>query len=135
VLKVVSGSRSQTPWRESVVDIRVDDHPDPISELERLVDIDRAFGIVGGILFSPGLMIGAYHDVTDTELESALDGLAAAENLLGENMEAAFWRAVLLSRANRREEADALFASVFARSPQLDAYLDKVIAAGFLPGR
>ena len=135
VLKVVSGSRSETPWRESVVDIRVDDHPDPISELERLVDVDRAFGVVGGILFTPGLMIGAYRDVPDSELESALADLAAAEGLLGENMEAAFWRGVLLARANRRTEADALFTSVFARSPQLDAYLDKVIAAGFLPGR
>jgi uncharacterized Ntn-hydrolase superfamily protein len=34
---VVRAERSRRPWRDSVIDHRVDDHPDPVAELDRLV--------------------------------------------------------------------------------------------------
>lgn len=132
-LLVGSGNRSDTPWREMTIDVRVDDNPDPITELERSLTVHRAFDTIGGILFTPRLMIGAYEDVTEDELEVALADLAAADSALGaDNAEAAFWRAVLLDRAGRSAEAAASFTEVFARAPHLRGYREKVHQAGFL---
>lgn len=134
VLKSVSGSRSATPWQESRIDLRVDDHPDPIGELERLLPIQRAFDAVGGVIFTPGLMLGPYEGVSEVRLESTLAMLASAEGALGDNLEAAFWRATLLARAGRTVEAETLYGSVFERGPHLAAYRDSIGAAGFLDG-
>lgn len=57
-LTVVGGERSATPWREVLADIRVDDHPDPIGELNRLLPVQEAFGVIGATLFAPPLVIG-----------------------------------------------------------------------------
>lgn len=42
-LLVVSGHRTDTPWDEVLVDLRVDDAADPIGELSRLVGLQRAY--------------------------------------------------------------------------------------------
>lgn len=40
---VVSGRRTETPWDEVTVDLRVDDAADPVGELDRLVQLQRAY--------------------------------------------------------------------------------------------
>lgn len=40
---VVSGQRTDAPWEEVLVDLRVDDNPDPVAELARLVKLQRAY--------------------------------------------------------------------------------------------
>ncbi|HEY9476635.1 MAG TPA: DUF1028 domain-containing protein [Mycobacteriales bacterium] len=40
---VVSGRRTDTPWDEVTVDLRVDDSDDPVGELRRLVSLQRAY--------------------------------------------------------------------------------------------
>jgi uncharacterized Ntn-hydrolase superfamily protein len=42
-LLVVSGDRSDPPWRR-LVDVRVDDHPEPVKELRRLYVLSDAYG-------------------------------------------------------------------------------------------
>jgi uncharacterized Ntn-hydrolase superfamily protein len=42
-LLVVSGNREDPPWAR-VVDVRVDDHSDPLRELRRLYELQRAYG-------------------------------------------------------------------------------------------
>ncbi|HEX3789970.1 MAG TPA: DUF1028 domain-containing protein [Pseudonocardiaceae bacterium] len=133
VLKVVSGKRSETPWAQTLVDIRVDDHADPIAELARQLPLHDAFVAVGGVVFAPRLMMGEYRDVPIEELEETLAGLEAADDALGDNLEAAFWRAALLARAGRRGDAIAAFRALFLRGPHLRDYLANVGAAGIVP--
>ena len=40
---VVSGRRTDAPWDEVTVDLRVDDSDDPVGELRRLVSLQRAY--------------------------------------------------------------------------------------------
>ncbi|HWQ29053.1 MAG TPA: DUF1028 domain-containing protein, partial [Dehalococcoidia bacterium] len=40
-LLVVSGERSHEPWRGRLFDLRVEDHPEPVAELKRLVRLRR----------------------------------------------------------------------------------------------
>jgi uncharacterized Ntn-hydrolase superfamily protein len=41
-LMVVRGPRGTPPWRARVADLRVDDHPDPLAELRRLLELHEA---------------------------------------------------------------------------------------------
>jgi uncharacterized Ntn-hydrolase superfamily protein len=132
VLEVVSGNISAAPWEETLMDVRVDDHTDPVEELARLVGLHSAYDSLGGVLFAPRVMIGAFENVTDAELEAALSAIKGARVVLGENLEAAFWQAVLLARAGRTTEAEALFAEIFVGGPHWRPYLDAIAEVGFL---
>jgi uncharacterized Ntn-hydrolase superfamily protein len=45
-LVVVSGKPTGKPWLDRVFDLRVDDHPEPITELRRLVNLQRAYNLM-----------------------------------------------------------------------------------------
>ena len=132
VLKIVSGNRGGNAWEETLYALRVDDHHDPVTEITRLAEISGAFDRLGSVMFRPRLMIGEYENVATEELDEALEALESARTVLGDNLEAAFWKAVLLARAGRDEEAGTLFADVFARGRHWRSYLDQVAAAGFI---
>ena len=133
VLTVYSGTRSATPWNEVLVDLRVDDHPDPVGELARLLPRQRAFDLIGGVIFAPNLTIGPFTGVSPELLEEKLTGLAQASELLGaDNREADFWRALLLARSGDRDAAGALFDDLFAARPQLRGFLAGIAPLGFL---
>jgi uncharacterized Ntn-hydrolase superfamily protein len=132
MLKIVSGLRSDTPWREVQFDLRVDDHADPIGELSRLLPLHRAFDAVGGLMFAPRLMMGPYENVSEQELTATLESLDAAIAVLGDNLEGAFWKATLLARAGRTADAEALYGQVFEAGPHLRPYRDAIATVGFL---
>jgi len=132
-LRVYSGLRGDQPWRQVLVDLRVDDHPDPIGELGRLLPRQRAFDLVGEVMFAPKLTIGPYHDVPPELLAAKVSGLARAGELLGEqNREADFWRALLLARSGDRAGARELFDDLFAARPALRGFLAGIGPLGFL---
>ncbi|WP_280417931.1 DUF1028 domain-containing protein [Nocardia carnea] len=131
-IRVVSGTRSARPWQETLIDIRVDDHDDPVGELARLLPRVRAFEAVGSVMFAPRVMVGGFRDVTERELESSLERLAAAAAVLTDNNEAAFWRAVLLARAGRTREAADAFTGIFSRAEHLRPFLRSVGDAGII---
>ena len=134
VLRVFSDTRSATPWQEVLIDIRVDDHPDPIGELGRLLPRHRAFDLVGSVIFAPNLTIGPYEGVSEELLADKLAGLEAAAALLGaSNREPDFWRAVLLARSGRTTAARELFTDLFAHRPGLRDFLAGIGPLGFLP--
>ncbi len=43
-LIVRTGERGLPAWKTVVVDVRVDDHPEPLTELRRLAELSRAYG-------------------------------------------------------------------------------------------
>jgi len=95
-IRVVRATRSGRPWRDHVVDLRIDDHDAAIDELDRLVEKSARYN----------RMVSAF--------ERALDGEAkqAAEDVDGMAMEEAeaepdlvMWRAAILALAGREAEA------------------------------
>ena len=104
-LLVVDGQRSDAPWQHVLFDLRVDDHPQPIAELGRLVEYARAFRLVTGV-FEGGLLFAPVIDATmHAALEDALTDLDAAQAVVGDNREPTFWQGVLLAKAGRIDEA------------------------------
>ncbi|GAY12937.1 DUF1028 domain-containing protein [Pseudonocardia sp. N23] len=131
-LLVVGGERVDDPWNHKPVDLRVEDHPDPVRELRRLLRCRRAFDAVSGTMFAPGLMVGPFHEPRPGDLDRALDGLAAAAEVLAGNPEAEFWRGVLLARSGDLVGAREQLAAPLAANPRLVTFLGRLVAAGFL---
>lgn len=101
---VVSGERSGRPWDERVVDLRVDEHAEPLVELRRLLDVEEAFRRLDAL--------GA--NVPDEEVES-LRAAGVDEDELHWHAAAAAWR------AGDREEARRRFEPLLALDPRWEA--------------
>ncbi|MGD9986222.1 DUF1028 domain-containing protein [Pseudonocardia sp.] len=129
---VVGGERTSEPWNHRPVDLRVEDHPDPISELRRLLRYRRAFDAVSGTMFAPGLMIGPYGEPRAGDRDRALAGLADAARVMVGNPEAEFWRAVLLARSGDLDAARDQLAGPLSANPRLGEFLGRLADAGFL---
>ncbi|WP_418060700.1 DUF1028 domain-containing protein [Pimelobacter simplex] len=132
VVSVVSGRRTATPWREVLADLRVDDHPDPVAELERMLPLHEGFGAVGAALFAAPLVIGARAAVDPAQAVAMLDRLAAAEDLLGDNREAALWRAVVALRAGRTTLGREVLTALLRERPALGGFVDGLVEVGIL---
>jgi uncharacterized Ntn-hydrolase superfamily protein len=122
---VVRGTSTGRPWAgaDRVFDLRVDDNPQPIAELRRLVRLQRAY-------------THANHGdelMTEKKVDEALNEYAAAEQIAPEIAELPFWHAVTLVSVGREAEAVPIFKQVFAKEPVWAEMLARLPAAGLLP--
>jgi uncharacterized Ntn-hydrolase superfamily protein len=103
-LIVVKGTSTGRPWADRAFDLRVDDHPEPLVELRRLVGVQRAY-----TRMTAGDDCVAIKDWACAERE-----YGAAEAMFPENAEMAFWHAIALASNGRLEPARPLFKKAFA---------------------
>jgi uncharacterized Ntn-hydrolase superfamily protein len=124
-LLIVSGKSSGRPWAggDRVFDVRVDDHPQPLLELRRLVRLQRAYNRANR---GDELM-------TEKKIEEALQEYKAASALAPEVLELPFWHAVTLASIGREPEAAAILKAVFAKEPVWADLLPRLPAAGLFP--
>jgi uncharacterized Ntn-hydrolase superfamily protein len=121
-LLVVPAESAGAPWRERLVDLRVDDHPQPLAELRRLVQVHRAYE----------RMNAGDERLAEGDAAAALTEYAAAAALYPDNVEILFWQAVTLAQSGRLEDALPLFHEVFAREPRWREVTRRLPAAGQL---
>jgi uncharacterized Ntn-hydrolase superfamily protein len=122
-LIVVSGKPTGKPWQDRVFDLRVDDHPEPIAELRRLVNLQRAYN-----LMNEGDLA-----VERKDHEGALKAYAGAEALVPGNAEMIYWHAVALVNMKRVDESLPLFAKVFQIDPNWRTLTPRLVGVGLLP--
>jgi uncharacterized Ntn-hydrolase superfamily protein len=105
---VVSGEPADEVWKGKVLDLRVEDHPEPLVELRRLAHLHRAYGLanLGDEMVAAG------------RFEEALSAYGAASGLAPENAELRFWQAASLYKLGDKERALEAFRQVFAAAPQ-----------------
>lgn len=120
---VVPGTTRGAPWRERKVDLRVEDHPQPLAELRRLLEVHRAYEHMnhGDELMAAG------------DVDGALGAYAAAAELQPENLEIRYWEAVTAAGAGRLDEALPIFRDVFARDLRWRELTPRLRDAGLLP--
>lgn len=106
-LVVVRGEATGNIWEDRLIDLRVEDHPEPVKELKRLLKVYRAYEHMNA-----GDVAMEHSDV-----EGALREYGAAMKMMPENLEMKYWTAVSLANAGRVDEALELFRAVFARDP------------------
>jgi uncharacterized Ntn-hydrolase superfamily protein len=119
IVKPISTGR---PWADTAMDLRVEDHPEPIRELRRLVGLHRAYQRMN----RGDELLGA------EEVEQALQEYRAAAEMAPEIAELPFWHAVTLADLGHMDEALPLFRDVFARNADWATLLPRLPKAGLL---
>ena len=92
-----------------IYDIRVDDSSDPLSDLDRLMRIQKAY-----IFANDGDVLAA-----EGKLQEALDAYNKASELYPENVELLFWGAVILCTDDKFDIAKPMFEKIFKVDPDL----------------
>lgn len=119
---IVAGDRSLPSWQRKL-DLRVEDHPAPLDELERLIQVHRAYEFMNQ---------GDEH-MTENDVEAAVEAYGAAAELAPEIVEIRYWQAVTLASAGELEAALPIFAEVFAAEPRWHKLTPRLPASGLLP--
>lgn len=122
---VVSGQPTGQLWRDRIIDLRVEDHPDPIAELKRLVKVHRAYEH----------MNKGDEYLAQENVEAALKEYSTAEQLTPDNVEMVFWHAVTLASLDRVEESLPLFKKVFKADYNWAVLLPRLPKSGLLPDK
>lgn len=105
-----------------ITDLRVEDSPSPLAELERLMRIDKAYRHAdnGDLAIEKG------------DLPSAMEEFGRAEALLPGNPELRFWKAVALLNTGLLDEAEAIFSAVFKADAHWKELLLRLPDAGIV---
>ncbi len=124
---IVVGPRSSgRPWLDRRFDLRVEDDPDPVGELRRLVQLQRAY---------LKLNEGDEH-VTAGDIPAALASYSEAMNLVPDAAtggEAAFWVGITLAGIGREAEALPYLKRAAAHNARWSELVRRLPAAGLLP--
>ncbi len=120
---VVPAESKGAPWREKIIDLRVEDHPQPLKELKRLIKIHRAYDH----------MNKGDELVANNDMKNALMEYAKAGALYPENEEIIYWQAVTLVGAGEVEKALPLFKEVFKKNQNWIELTRRLPHCGLLP--
>ena len=121
-LIVVGPERTNKSWEDKKIDLRVDDHENPIQELSRLLKVARAYEHMnkGDLAVEAG------------DMEKALKEYGTAEKMFPENLEMKFWKAVALANSGRIEEAKPIFQKVFKADKNWKEMINRLPPSGIL---
>jgi uncharacterized Ntn-hydrolase superfamily protein len=122
-LLIVSPRATGNPAEDRPVDLRVEDHPDPLGELRRLVSLRRAYERV-----DVGDQLAAAGDV-----EGSLAEYEAAHRSQPDNLELAFWHGVALAASGREQDAAPILRRAFEAHAGWIELLKRLPGAGLFP--
>jgi uncharacterized Ntn-hydrolase superfamily protein len=122
-LVVVTGKPTGQAWKDRTFDVRVDDSPEPLKELRRLVRLQRAYNHMNAGDLA----------VEKKDNEGALREYSAAEKLVPNNAEMIYWHAVALVNMGRVDESLPLFRKVFAMDRNWIKLTPRLPKSGLLP--
>ena len=119
---IVAARPSDRPWEDTLLELRVEDHPRPLAELRRLVHMQRAYE----------LMNKGDQDLGRGDVESALACYRTAARMLPSVAELPFWHAVTLADLGRLDAALPIFAKVFGAEPVWAVLIQRLPKVGLL---
>lgn len=119
---VVRTKASSEPWKDKVVDLRVEDHSDPVRELKRLVRIHKAYEHAnkGDELMAAGRVSEAMKEYEQASKEAP------------EIEELKFWQAVAMLNHGMVREAKEMLNNIFNINKDWKQVLRTLPKVGFL---
>jgi uncharacterized Ntn-hydrolase superfamily protein len=104
-LLVVKAQTTGKVWEDRVIDLRIEDHIEPVVELRRLLRVHRAYEHMnqGDLAMERG------------DVEGALEAYRTAEAMFPENLEMRYWHAISLANVGRIDEALPIFGDLFSK--------------------
>ena len=120
---IVKGESTGRSWADRVLELRIEDHPTPITELKRLLRVHRAYEHMnaGDVAV----------ELNDLERAMAEYGLAA--ELLPDNVEVQYWAAVTLATSGNIDQALPMFRSIFAADSNWIELTKRLYKPGIIP--
>ncbi len=114
---VVRAKATGNVWEDRLIDLRIDDHKNPIKEMKRLLKVHRAYEHMNkGDL-----------EIEHGNIEGAVKEYGAAEDMFPNNIEMKFWHAVTLANAGEMDEALKLFKLVFSKNKKWHALTPRLV--------
>lgn len=120
---MVKAQSSGKSWADRTVNLRVEDHPEPLKELRRLISVARAYGH----------MNAGDAAMEKNDVETALKEYGEAMKLAGDNVEIAFWSALTLALKGKVDQALPIFKKVFLEDRNWVEVLKRLPKAGMIP--
>ena len=120
---VVTGRPTGRPWEDRTIELRVEDAPDPLVELRRLIRVKRAYMAVNE----------ADRLEEAKDLEGATRKLREAVQLAPEMVEICFWGGLTMVQAGQADEGYGLMARAVAKDKRWIETLHRLVAVDRLP--
>jgi len=121
-LVVVRGQKSNQPWDDRTIDLRVDDSEHPLQELSRLLKTYRAYQHMnnGDLAVEKG------------QMQKAMQEYGAAEKMFPDNLEMKYWHAITLANNGQVEEATKLLREVYKKDSNWRELTSRLPEVGLL---
>ncbi len=119
---IASAEPSAERWKGILLELRVEDHPEPLLELRRLLNLHRAYEHMN----QGDVLLG------EERVDEALEQYRTAAQIAPQITELPFWHAVTLADLGRVDEALPLFRDVFGRDPNLALLVQRLPRSGLL---
>jgi uncharacterized Ntn-hydrolase superfamily protein len=119
---IVRGAASDEPWSDVVMNLRVEDDPQPLEELRRLVTMQRAYDFEN---------LGD-EAMAENDLKGAMEAYGEAAKLAPDNLELAFWQGVSLLNTGHDSDGIRILKAVVERDANWKELLRRLPAAGLL---
>jgi uncharacterized Ntn-hydrolase superfamily protein len=123
---IVGPQNTGRPWADRVFDLRVEDHPQPLVELRRLVTLGRVYASLNA----------GDAAVTRGDMAAAAELYGRATSILPDaatNGEAVFWTGISFAAAGRVDEALPWLRRAHAVHARWADLIPRLPAAGLLP--
>lgn len=106
VIIVVKGTSTGKPWDDNhLVDLRVDDHASPLTELERLLKLHRAYEHMNNGDLA----------VEVNNMELAMQEYGTAMKMFPDNLEMQYWTAITLANSGNVPKAAQMLQSIYTK--------------------
>ena len=119
---IVSGTATGNSWEDTLMDLRVDDHENPLQELERLMKVDKAYNFMnnGDVAMEEG----------NTKL--AETNYLNAQKLFPDNLEMQYWYAINLLNNKDFEKAKPILSSIFSKDKNWKTLVPRLVKSKLL---
>jgi uncharacterized Ntn-hydrolase superfamily protein len=119
---IVKGEATGNAWEDTIMDLRVEDNPNPIEELERLITIHKAYDFMnrGDLAMEHG------------DSKKAEQLYLEAQNLFPENIEMQYWYAINLLNNKDFEKAKPILKSIFKADNNWRILLKRLVKSKLL---
>lgn len=121
-LLVVAGKPATEPWNDKLIDLRVDDHAEPVTELARLLKTWRAYEHMNNGDLA----------VEKNDMATAMKEYMAAEKMFPQNLEMQYWHAITLANNKDVDGAAKMLKDIYKKDRNWLELTKRLPKAGLL---
>jgi len=121
-LLIVRGTPTGNIWEDRLIDLRVEDDPNPIDEIKRLLKVYRAYDHMNAGDLA----------VEKNDMKLAMDEYNSAMQMFPDNLEMKYWTAVSLANTGEIDKALPMFNKIFEEDNNWKELTKRLIPVGLL---